>query len=273
MNVQFIPHAGGLALRTPYDPGFVAAFKATVPATARRWDWDSKLWLIDPSVADAVADLCAQYFAVRPHVPAVANTAHPETRILEVRYLGATKDRGGDDWSAFGYAGGRWSVLFPERVLREWFCAEPLQPGGETTLFGVLGVAPDADRDMIKAAYRRLARQWHPDVSKEPDAAEVFKRINEAYQTLSDDTRRRKYLAGLALEASLAADTRRDFVTKRFGYRAPLRCGLILADGTDRLGVFHVSKIRKWEDITAPDGRVLVTTWPAGAPMFEETWR
>ncbi|MCX7556676.1 DnaJ domain-containing protein [Xanthomonadaceae bacterium JHOS43] len=59
--------------------------------------------------------------------------------------------------------------------------------------YEVLGVAPDADEKAIKSAYRRLARKFHPDVSKEPDAEERFKAANEAHEVLGDPARRAEY--------------------------------------------------------------------------------
>ena len=60
--------------------------------------------------------------------------------------------------------------------------------------YATLGVAPDADEQAIKQAYRKLARQHHPDVNPgDKQAEERFKEINEAYQALSDPERRRKY--------------------------------------------------------------------------------
>lgn len=59
--------------------------------------------------------------------------------------------------------------------------------------YQVLGVARDASADDIKKAYRRLARQYHPDVSKEPDAAARMSEINEANTVLSDPERRAAY--------------------------------------------------------------------------------
>jgi curved DNA-binding protein len=52
--------------------------------------------------------------------------------------------------------------------------------------YEVLGVGRGASRQEIQAAYRRLARRYHPDVNADPAAAERFKRINEAYAALSD---------------------------------------------------------------------------------------
>jgi curved DNA-binding protein len=59
--------------------------------------------------------------------------------------------------------------------------------------YQLLGVARDASADDIKKAYRRLARKYHPDVSKEADAAARMSEVNEAYAVLSDAERRAAY--------------------------------------------------------------------------------
>ncbi|MEM7111394.1 MAG: molecular chaperone DnaJ [Chloroflexota bacterium] len=59
--------------------------------------------------------------------------------------------------------------------------------------YDVLEVGRDADKTQLKKAYRKLARQYHPDVNKEPDASERFKEINEAYEVLSDENKRARY--------------------------------------------------------------------------------
>jgi molecular chaperone DnaJ len=59
--------------------------------------------------------------------------------------------------------------------------------------YEILGVPRTASVDEIKTAFRKLARQFHPDVSKEPDAEEKFKEINEAYGVLSDQQKRARY--------------------------------------------------------------------------------
>ncbi|MBI3286755.1 MAG: molecular chaperone DnaJ [Chloroflexi bacterium] len=59
--------------------------------------------------------------------------------------------------------------------------------------YEILGVDPSASEQEIKRAYRRLARQYHPDVNKGPDASERFKEINEAYEVLSDPQKRAQY--------------------------------------------------------------------------------
>jgi len=59
--------------------------------------------------------------------------------------------------------------------------------------YEVLGVGRNASKDELKNAFRNLARQYHPDVSKESNAEEKFKEINEAYGVLSDDQKRAAY--------------------------------------------------------------------------------
>ena len=59
--------------------------------------------------------------------------------------------------------------------------------------YAVLGVEPGAGDGEIKQAYRRLARRFHPDVSKEPGAEDRFKAVNEAYEVLRDREKRAQY--------------------------------------------------------------------------------
>jgi curved DNA-binding protein len=59
--------------------------------------------------------------------------------------------------------------------------------------YKTLGVERDADAESIKKAYRKLARKFHPDVSKEADAEAKFKQLNEAYEVLKDKEKRAAY--------------------------------------------------------------------------------
>jgi len=61
------------------------------------------------------------------------------------------------------------------------------------SLYETLGVSENASADEIKKAYRKLARKYHPDINKEPDAQEKFKEINAAYEVLSDPEKKAKY--------------------------------------------------------------------------------
>lgn len=59
--------------------------------------------------------------------------------------------------------------------------------------YEILGIDRNATKEEIKKAYRRLSKKYHPDVSDDPDAAEKFKEITEAYEVLSDDKKRANY--------------------------------------------------------------------------------
>jgi curved DNA-binding protein CbpA len=59
--------------------------------------------------------------------------------------------------------------------------------------YEILQVSPNAEREVIDAAYRRLARKYHPDVYTGPDAAQRMRELNEAYEALGDPTKRAEY--------------------------------------------------------------------------------
>jgi hypothetical protein len=268
-----------LVLSFPYNAAMVADLKSSLPASSRKYDPDRKSWRVAPTSAAKIQNLCHKYFGELPFVPDVVQ-AKPviKSTIISVRYIGATKDRGGDERSAYGYVNGGWNAVFSEQVLRNWFDGTQVSPEDAPTLYSVLGVKRDADDAQIKTGYRRMVMQWHPDKCHEPNAQDQFMRVQEAYTILS--TRRARYDAGLALEASMTKPKSTSFnplsdgfrSSLQDGFRSPLRCGYILCEGVEMLGVLNVSKIMAWEDIRDGNGRTLVVSWPRDAKMFTEEW-
>jgi hypothetical protein len=282
---RLYPADGALALESPYQADLVAGIK-NLPYSDRKWDTQNKRWLIAPAHARTVVDLVARTTGERLPIPDLAPTGPglgtPTMRMVKVEYIGRCRLRGPEDSeaTATGYCDGSWSVVFPEALLRSWFLDEkdaPRAADGKKTLYQVLAIKPEATAEELKKAYRQLARQWHPDVCREPDAREQFERIQHAYELLRDDQKRKRYNAGLKLEAATAARRPKNFTVHRhdddvYGYRAPLRCGLLLIEGFSSLGAFTVSKIHAWQDIVDNQGRTLVSSWPKGADSFEVRW-
>lgn len=271
---QLLADGGAIAVITPYDATFVMEIKRYIPANDRRWDNPNKRWIVAPRHAKILQDLCMANFNELPLIPNVASVK-PKIKqmILDVRYIGATKDRGDDERTAFGYFNGGWNVVFPEQVLRQWFDA-PQDPSDQPTLYSVLGIKRDATTDEIKSGYRRMVFQWHPDRCKEPNAQDQFMAVQNAYDVLSKS--RDRYDAGLTLEASLRDNTTQNYKdrmnTFASGYRAPLRCGLIMCEGVESMGLFTAQKIFAREDVRDAHGRVLVVSWKQGDDKFSEVW-
>lgn len=72
-------------------------------------------------------------------------------------------------------------------------CNSRLIVYAESDYYSILGVSKGSSKSEIKTAYRKLARQYHPDVNKEPGAEQRFKEISNAYEVLSDDEKRSIY--------------------------------------------------------------------------------
>lgn len=260
----------GLQLFSSYNPDLVVALKSAIPASERRFDGNSKAWIVNPKHGQTVARLCREHLGITVDVPQAQIAPKAITRMIQLEYLGQAKDRGDGSQSAFGWIDNGWKVIFPLSVLQSWFCVDP-RPGEALTLYGVLGLQRTANPDEIKAAYRRLARQWHPDVCKEPDASQQFQTIKAAYDVLSNPNQKARYEAGLRLTGNLEKDTGRNF--QQAGWRCPLRAGWLLVESVQSVGRLVVNRILKWEDITNAQGQTYVPYWPAGAKEFAVRWQ
>lgn len=275
--------AGCYAIRTPRkDPEFLELLKRHIPTGKRSWDPESFVWLVDPSCLSTLRTIIMQAGYIEPKIPAInAGVVATVQKTFTVEYLGQCKEREGGAITALGMVNGYWSIEIPEDVLKTFF----VKSGGsalitdDQTFYQILCIIERASDQEIKSAYRRLARQWHPDVCAEPEAPAMFRRINEAYELLKDPRARRKYDAGLYFEREAAKKItnpapkpgRRRFFDNDH-YRAPLRCGAVTVEGVQRLNKFTVSRILAWVDATDEAGRVMSSSWSTASKSVVIKW-
>lgn len=276
-KVQIKYTIDGLEVITPFSARFLTELKRLVPSAERRWR--KPAWIVDQRHEKVIVDLVKAVFG--DYEPILNDeklkdgglVPLAQSKQIEVSYIGSCKQRDAGESTAFGWAEGDWNIIFPERVLRTFFNAgTPSAQTNATSMYGLLGIESTAPETEIKSAYRRAARQWHPDVNSEPDAAMMFRRITDAYQILSDPKQRKRYDAGLALESY---DQRPDEVSIAHlaaMYRAPFTCGLITFKGHRSLGRWIVDEIVSWDDIVNEQGQAMVSVWDKLAEKFEISW-
>jgi hypothetical protein len=274
---------GYYQIKIPYN--LKDDFKARVPAKYRGWDQDARCWTVSrEGIAIAQAFLESHFGKIEiPPLDESNAIAATIQKTFTAEYIGQCKERDGGIISALGCVHGFWSLEFPEEVLKVWF-ERRVSKDGLQTFYQTLCVFETSTDQEIKSAYRRLSRQWHPDVcqNEEANPGETFRKLTDAYEVLRDPTKRRRYDAGLFFEReakkkpeiepaySYRGRERRKFESKYF--RSPLRCGLITAEGTQRLSRFTVSKILSWDDITDGDGRVMTASWNKHTESIEIKW-
>lgn len=188
LNVKITVAGSDYALSFGYDAALLKKLKDAIPESERTWHKTQKVWLISPKEIGMAINV------VRLHTgrPLELPTEKPQApEVMEktflLEYLGATKDRG-KRTSAYGSVNGDWASEFPEDVLKAFFEGGMLAQSrdGQQTFYQVLCVVESSTLEQIKSAYRRLARQWHPDVCREENATEMFRKLDEAYKTLSN---------------------------------------------------------------------------------------
>lgn len=267
---------GSFAVYSPWNPQFVNDLKFDIPHGKRAWDPSLKAWLVDFNYKPEIEKLIKEHYGEDALFPEITKQTKQIVKgLYRVEYIGRVKDSG----MASGFDGNNWSFLFPEKVLKNWFSGDKDNaPEDEekttfTTLYKLLGArATDLPGDLKKAYYRR-ARQWHPDVCREPDARERFEEIKAAYDVLSDPIKRKKYDLGLKLQKSANQSFKpKNFAFSNFGYSPELRCGSIHLEGERRLGKIIVETIYQWDDVTNERGEILVSSWDSVNQAIQKLW-
>jgi len=268
---------------TKYNPHLKDELKAIVPYACRTWIRNPKgrggHWEISTQYRDNVIDLCNKYgFAVEES----GNLSKPKPKKIkfELEYLGLLRHRGENIYTASGWVNNGWNATFPQHVLKQWFGFD-LDPGDKPSLYSILSIPSNASGSEIKKAWRRAARSWHPDVCKEPDAEEQFKKIQEAYEKLKDPRFRSAYDAGLFYQKD-AENKKESLIRNRhwndnaLDWKPPVRCGTVqaiayvVASGFD--SKYMIEEILSWDDIVNSNGETMVTYWPPRGDTFKTKW-
>ncbi len=257
------------ALHTPYKAGFVNQIKA-LPYDGRAWDGNLKAWIVTQAHIETAIQLIEDFYGEKVIAPELEPVNASLKYGFQLDYVGIPKDKDGHkEKVASGLSDGRWRIVFTETVLKSWF--EKAQVDHEETLFSLLLIPETAEDSEIKSGYRRLARQWHPDINHEPEAEEMFKKINEAYLLLSDPLKRKKYQAALAWEREAnQKPERRDYYYDTF--IPPLRCGNLTVTGSVSVGRLRVSEILSWTDCVNEQGQTMVSSWNKAKEAVEIEW-
>jgi hypothetical protein len=245
---------GGLKVNTPYSAQFVEELKASIPATSRKWDGGSKCWLVSRDYSVQLKEIIDRCYGCDVTMPTViAAVEAPFEITFQADYVANCKSE-----TSSVHCNGGWNAKIPEKVLRAWF--KQVDQTAPATLYGVLGVDQKASDLEIKKAYKRAARQWHPDVCREENARDMFETVKNAYNILSSQLGRLKYNAGLAFEA-MAGRSNRVYKSKYSTFTPMLRCGMLTVRAKRELGVLVVEEILAWEDITNETGQIMVSFW------------
>jgi len=259
--------------RFPYDPAAVEWLKRNIPGAARKpvyiekEDGSRKFshWAISTEYKDDILAMC-QSIRQQPVITGEFGAAKTVTKKLRVEYVGLPRDRGGIV-TASGAINREWLVTFTLESLKEYFNFNIL-PSGVQDKYSVLGVRRTASGAEIKDAWKKLVKQWHPDVCTEEDAEKQFIAVQEAYELLKNPLTRRKYDASLKLTDN-QPERRKDDVT--LGWRPPMRCGWITVEAIETLGKYVVNKIISWDEITE-NGLTMVTSWDMSLNDYRIDW-
>jgi hypothetical protein len=279
MNAQFKMGVSGLEFYSDYDPDLVAELKAIIPASERRWEPGKKCWIVSPAGAKTLRGALGRMFGINPPIPQI-NPGKRQISAFEVVYIGAVKDRGGEQ-TAMGattrligsiaspnhlpMGSVEWNIVFPLAVLEKWFWGRESELKTQT-LYTILNVKQSATLQEIKRGFRKQAKRFHPDINRDGDAAEMMQQINYAWEVLGNPLQRRKYDAGLKLQASTHSQP-----TRRGGFQLPLRSGNIMVAGREVVGRFVVEEIQHWQDIKRGNFS-LVSSWDRNLDAIQIDW-
>jgi hypothetical protein len=267
---------------TTYNVDLKDELKVVVPYACRTWNPGESYgrrrtrghWEISSHYLDKLKHLCKQYgFGVE--TTGQFDQPQEKTVTITLDYMGLVRHRGGDIYTSSGWVNDGWNATFTMEVLQKWFGFTVAAPGKKQTLYAVLSISSGSTGSEVKKAYRRAARTWHPDVCKEPDAEDQFKKVQAAYEKLRDPRFRLAYDAGLKYEDDVENDVSSVDV-EAVNWKPPVRCGVLkikaIAVPSKFEEKYQVKEILAWDDIVDAKGRTMVTYWPPKGDTFETKW-
>lgn len=270
MHIQLKSMNGYIVFNFPYNQKILETIKTMVDSKFRRWCPIARKWFVDASKA---SDLIAAFTALGIQTSYVGSDTHKAEveKTFLVEYIHSVYEHkigifmnhngtfptflsGESMYSGFKYK--RELFWFKRTALFEFLNNTKVEKKlNESNLYKVLDVYNGADKTTIKKQFFQLAKVHHPDTGGN---AEDFHILKKAYDTLMDDTKRKKYDASLKFisqttQRVVKVDPMEGFVLNR-------NCGRMTARGSFWLGIFCVNKIVTWEDEIV-NGRKMESTF------------
>lgn len=275
-EIKLLGEPAGIRVIVPYKKAFQLEvfdrMSGYIPQSDRSFNKPDNTWLVEYKWGKRLAQSIEKHFGVvvdAPMPPQTLNNSKIYRTRYKIEYIGQPKWKGDNNYSSC-FVNDSWNFIIPEQVIVDFLLTKGMNVKRKSdenkTLYDILSgpqlvVNMSSSQEDIKRAFRFMARQWHPDVCKEPDATERFKEINGAYQKLSDPKEKSKYDAANRIAQTI---TDRQFKPKvthmQQGVQLPSRCGWLTVDAERSARGITVTRIYGWEEIIE-NGKALVTSW------------
>jgi len=274
-------------IKTPYNPDFINDLKNNF--FVRSFDFDTKTWKVE-ATAENLANLTILLrnhfeYTVHAAIRQQISANQIEVKNFDIYYMGLPRERNDGTESSFAttsqnpkinnYAD--WNVVFPLSALKIFFEGEDKTdkaPRETQNYFQILKLEKNASKGEIKKQYKQMAKIYHPDVSEHPNAEEVFKIINQAYEVLSDPRKLKRYKAALTISSSINRNSKFGplaIVSRHRGWYPPMKAGKVKVEALDIVGRWHVKKIINWEPFTNAFGQQMDSIFRDGEIIVN--WR
>lgn len=265
--------AGGVQLDFRYDARVIALLKLTIPASHRQYNPLSKTWTIAGPKVDELfrAYRDEGYIVDDRRDKGGSGNGQALTDTLRINYLGNPRMRSdGAVWASGMDESGNWRYILPYSVLTGFFNIDAaVRPSLFVgTLYDVLDVSDKAAPDVIKRQYRAAVRRWHPDTGGNADD---FRVVQEAYEILSDEKRRRKYdlARGWAKDSQAAPSSGTNEIV--WITPADYRAGYWNCIYTALAGRIYIEQLLSFDPVTNSAGQRLYSHWSDNGVVYD--WR